>query len=243
VVGAEPVETALVAPRSTDAAGWGGRRSIPSEAALCALRESATELEQTAAVVAACGADPSATTVAEGDRLLLAVHRALADADLELPLRCPDCGEVSAVRLGPDTVPPAVPRSAVLGTGGGLRQPTYGDLAGLPDRAEPAAEALLARCVVGTPSRPPAEWDLEAIDDSLVGPMTFTCAGCGDEVDHPLDVQTTALRALVRLIDAYDFEVHLLASVYHWTLETIEGLPRQRRRRLTALIADGQRAG
>ncbi|MGY1617355.1 hypothetical protein ACI797_11515 [Geodermatophilus sp. SYSU D00691] len=179
------------------------------------------------------------TTVADGDRLLLEVYRAMTGADLELPLRCPACGEVSAVRLGADTVPAAVPRSAVLGPGGGLRQPTYGDLARLPDGTDGhATDALLARCVIGTPSRPPEEEDLDTIDDSLVGPMTFGCAGCGAEVAHPVDVQTTALRALLRLLDAYDLEVHLLASAYRWTLEAIEGLPRERRRRLAALIAD-----
>lgn len=209
----------------------------PDEATLSALRDGATELEQAACVLTACGVDPATTTLADGDRLLLAVCAALGGPDLELALQCPLCCDVSAVRLTPDTVPPALARSAVLGTGGGLRQPTYRDLMDLPPD-ETATVALLERCRVGDPARPATAEDLAAVDDSLAGPMVFACAGCGADVEHPVDVQTVALRELLRVLDRYDVDVHLLASAYHWSAADIDALPRERRRRLAALVAD-----
>ncbi|WP_090931164.1 hypothetical protein [Nonomuraea jiangxiensis] len=210
------------------------------EAALSGLREEAGELEQCMAVLAACGRDPASMDVAAGDRMLLRAHRALAGRDLELALRCHACAEVSAVRLAPDTVPPARPRTALLGRGGGLRQPTYGDLLGLPAGDEGPAE-LLRRCVVGSPSRAPTDADFELVDDSLAGPLLFACPECGAEVEQGIDVQTVVVRALMGLLEEFDMEVHLLASAYRWDLATIEALPRARRRRLAALAADDRR--
>ncbi|MEO3868227.1 hypothetical protein ABGB18_05285 [Nonomuraea sp. B12E4] len=210
------------------------------EAALSGLREEAGELEQCMAVLAACGLDPPSVDVADGDRVLLRAHQALTGQDLELALRCHACAEVSSVRLAPDTVPPIRPRTALLGQGGGLRQPTYGDLLGLPAGGEGPAE-LLRRCVVGSPSRAPTDADFELVDDSLTGPLLFGCPECGAEVEQGIDVQTVVLRALVRLLDEFDLEVHLLASAYRWDLATIEALPRARRRRLAALAADDRR--
>ncbi|MFI0445523.1 hypothetical protein [Actinomadura sp. 6N118] len=205
---------------------------------LAGMRAQATELGQVAVVLAAAGHDPASTRVADGDRLLLALHRELTGQDLELALACPACATVSAVRLGPDTVPAVRPRSAVLGVRGGLRQPTYADLAGLP--ADGTGDAvLLRRCVVGDPAREPSAADFVLIDDSLVGPLVFACAGCGADVEEPIDLQSLLLRALLRVLDGLDAEVHLLASAYGWDLATIEALPRERRRRFAALIADG----
>lgn len=211
---------------------------------LAVLREETTELGQVVAVLAAAGYDPALIPVGEGDRLLLRLHRELAGHDIELALACPDCTTVNAVRLGPDTVPPAWPRSAVSGRHGGLRQPTYADLtalARLGDDATAGAE-LLRRCAVGTPARPPTEADFELIDDTLAGPLAFACAGCGAEVEEPIDLQSLVLRALLRLLDELDTDVHLLASAYGWELPAIERLPRMRRRRLAELASGGAAA-
>lgn len=208
------------------------------EAALTALREQPTELAQVTVLLAAAGGDPAGTPVATGDRVLLRLHRELTGTDLELALACPACGTVSSVRLAPDSVPPVRPRSAMLGPGGGLRQPTYADLADLPADATAPAE-LLHRCTVGTPSRAPTPADFDSIDDSLAGPLVFACAGCGEDVEQPMDVQSLLLRALLRVLDDLDRDIHLLASAYSWDLPAIEALPRERRRRLADLITEG----
>ncbi|MFE0134581.1 hypothetical protein ACFWY6_23910 [Streptomyces sp. NPDC059037] len=204
---------------------------------LAGARERTTELGQVIALLTAAGHDPAELPVATGDRLLLALHRELTGRDIEPVLAC-GCGEFSTVRLGPDTVPPARPRTAVLGRAGGLRQPTYGDLLDLPPDAAGRAE-LLRRCTVGIPERAPAPHDFELIDDSLAGPLTFDCPACGREVEHPVDVQTLVLRGLLTLLDELDHDVHVLASAYGWDLATIEALPRSRRRRLAAIAVGG----
>ncbi len=210
----------------------------PERAVLAALRASGSELEQVSALLTAAGCPAETVTVAEGDRLLLGLHRRLTGRDLELVVSCPACGTASEIRLGPDAVPPVQPRSARCGSGGGLRQPGYADLRALPDDPAEAAAELVRRCTVGRPSVPPVPADLDRIDDSLCGAMVFGCAGCGQAVESTVDVQVLVLDALARLVHAYDAEVHLLARTYHWDLATIEGLPPERRRRLAALIAD-----
>ncbi|MEV0319761.1 hypothetical protein ACIBKX_16680 [Streptomyces sp. NPDC050658] len=221
-----------MAPIPADAAG------LAVLSALAGAGERATELGQAVAVLAAAGHDPAALPVATGDRLLLALHRELTGRDVEPVLTCV-CGEFSTVRLGPDSVPPPRPRTAVLGGAGGLRQPTYGDLLDLPGDASGDAE-LLRRCTVGTPERPPSAGDFDTIDDSLAGPLVFDCPACGAEVSYPLDVQTLVLRGLLTLLDELDHDVHVLASAYGWSLAAIESLPRDRRRRLVAHVVGGE---
>ncbi|MFG2502989.1 hypothetical protein ACGFSB_32880 [Streptomyces sp. NPDC048441] len=206
-------------------------------ATLAGARERTTELGQVIAVLSAAGHDPADLPVATGDRLLLALYRDLTGQDIEPVLTC-GCGEFSTVRLGADTVPPPRPRTAVLGRGGGLRQPAYGDLLGLPPGESGAAE-LLRRCTVGHPERPPEPGDFEAVDDSLAGPLVFDCPACGAEVSYPVDVQTLVLRGLLTLLDELDHDVHVLASAYGWDLAAIDALPRDRRRRLAAFAVGG----
>ena len=214
---------------------------MSGSAALAALEGPATELDQALALLRACGVErPEALPLGAGDRMLLELHRRLVGRDPELTAACPECGEVSAVWLSPDAVPPAAPRCALAGPGGGLREPTYADLAGLPADAAAAERELLARCTVGAPSRAPGRADLEAADDSLCGPLGLECVACGAAVEVHVDVQRIALGGLVRAAAARDVEVHLLGRGYGWPLETIEALPDARRRRLAGLVADGR---
>jgi hypothetical protein len=214
---------------------------VSGSAALAALEGPATELDQALALLRAAGIErPEALPLGSGDRLLLELHRRLAGGDPELTAACPECGEVSAVWLSPGAVPPAAPRCALAGAGGGVREPTYGDLAGLPADPRAAERELLARCEVGAPARPTGTADLEAADDSLCGPLGMECVGCGAAVEVQVDVQRIALAGLVRAAAARDVEVHLLARGYGWPLETIEALPDARRRRLAGLIAEGR---
>jgi hypothetical protein len=213
-------------------------RPVLDDRALAVLRQPDTELEQAVALLAALGRDPASMPVGAGDRLLLTMQHAATGRDLELAVACGGCGTTSEVTLGPDTMPGPHPRSAWWGPGGGLREPTYGDLYELPTEPDLAAAELLRRCTVGRPPRPAGPEELERVDDSLSGPLVFACSGCGEQVECAVDVQTVALRGLLAALDAFDAEVHLLAKTYQWDLASIETLPRQRRRRLAELIAD-----
>lgn len=208
-------------------------------ALLAALDEDGSEVGQAVALLAAAGVeDPESLSIGEGDRRLLALCRAVTRVDVEVVAVCPTCGELSEAVLSPDAVPPASPRMAPLGMGGGLREPTYKDLRELPADPDEAVHELLARCVVGSPSRAPWPADLELVDDSLAGPIVIACTACGEPVAVDLDVERAVLKRLARCAREMDYEVHLLASAYHWSLGEIESLGDERRRTLAWLVAE-----
>jgi hypothetical protein len=214
---------------------------VRGPAVLTSLEGRGSELDQAVAVLRASGVErPEALPLGEGDRLLLRLHRELAGRDPEVTATCPECGETSAATLSPETVPPAAPRCARAGVGGGVREPTYADLAGLPGDGAAAAAELVRRCTLGTPARAPDPADLEMADDSLCGPLLLQCAGCGAPIEVAVDVERLALRGLARRARERDVEVHLLASAYGWPLATIEALSDARRGRLARLIADAR---
>jgi hypothetical protein len=204
-----------------------------------ALDEGGDELGQVLAVLRAAGhPDPEALDLGSGDRLLLDVLGDVTGSDIELAARCPRCHELNSAVVGSRSVPPSRPRHALLGRGGGLRQPTYADLVDLPDDDGEAARELLRRCVVGTPAVGPSAEQLDLVDDALTGPVRLDCAGCGDPVEVDLDVQATVIERLVRHACTVDFEIHLLARAYHWTLAEIRALPDAQRAALARLVAE-----
>lgn len=208
---------------------------------LAALTEPESEVGQALAVLETAGLeDVAALPVSRGDRELVALARRLTGRDLELVADCPSCGLLNEVALAPDALPPAVPRAAALG-GGGVREPTYGDLLDLPEDMDEATAELLRRCTVGAPDLPPTPAALELVDDTLSGPIDFACAECGAPVSIDADVQQVALARLGELARDLEREVHLLAAAYGWSLAEIEGLPDSRRRRLATLVSEGRR--
>lgn len=214
--------------------------TVIDDRALGVLREHDSELGQTVALLAAAGYDPEGLALGAGDRVLLGLHRALTGRDIDVRLVCGSCGAASEVSLGPASVPAWEPKSAPLGLGGRLREPTYADLADLPQDPATATAELLRRCTVGSPDRAPAPADLGLVDTTLTGPLVTSCPECGATMESPLDVQRLVLESLMRVLDEVDVEVHLLATAYGWELATIESLPRERRRRLARLVAEGR---
>ncbi|MFN2627070.1 MAG: hypothetical protein ABR569_00350 [Gaiellaceae bacterium] len=208
-------------------------------ALLAALDEDASEVGQAIALLTAAGVeDPERLSVGEGDRRLLAFCRTVTRSELDVVAACAACGELSEAVLSPDAVPSTSPRSAPLGTGGGLREPTYGDLRALPADPDDGVRELLARCVVGVPTRAPQPSDLELVDDSLSGPIVISCTSCGEPIAVDVDVHLAALERLARHAQEIDQEVHLLARTYHWSLQEIESLGDERRRTLASLAAE-----
>jgi len=215
-----------------------GRPPALGPALVQALHGWADELSQVTAVLSVAGvAEPEQLTVADGDRRLLAFHHGLTGQDPELVLACP-AGCVFAIRLSPDTLPARRPRSVTCG-GGGLREPIYADLRGLPADRDTAGAELLRRCQVGTPDRELTSADLDAVDDTLDGPLVTTCAECGAQVSVQVDVQLLVLRRLAALAAAVDAEIHMIARAYGWDIAEIERLADDRRRGFVELIRAG----
>ena len=210
-----------------------------SSAVLAALDEDQSEVGQAIALLAAAGVeDPESLSIGEGDRRLLALCRAVTGFDVDVVAACPGCGELSMAVLARDAVPPVRPRMTPLGRGGGLREPTYGDLLCLSADPDEAMDELLARCVVGSPSRAPRPDDLDLVDDSLAGPVQIACSACGEPVAVDLDLEWAVLERLARRAGEIDHEVHLLASAYHWSLGEIDSLGEERRRALAWLVRE-----
>jgi hypothetical protein len=210
-------------------------------ATLAALGSAPDELGQVLALLRAAGVErPESLGLGVGDRRLLELHRALTGRDIEVAVGCAGCGTTSVAVLSRETVPPEAPRVAWLGPGGGLREPTYADLQGLPDDRGEAEAELLRRCTVGTPAREPGPAELELVDDSLVGPVVLACVECGAALEVAADVEQLALRGLQEHAADVELEIHLLARAYGWSLATIEALPDVRRSRLARFVADGR---
>jgi hypothetical protein len=215
--------------------------TLSGAAAVAALGSCDDELGQVLALHRAAGIEqPEQLTLAVGDRRLLELHRALTGRDLEVAATCAGCDAVSVAVLSPRTVPPQAARTAWVGPGGGLREPTYGDLLDLPADPQAAEAALLRRCTVGAPARAPGRRELERVDDSLAGPITFACVECGAAVEVAADVERLALEGLQRHAAEIELEVHLLARAYGWSLTAIEDLTDERRRGFARLVADGR---
>ena len=212
---------------------------MSATALLAALDGGRDELGQVLAVLRAAGhAEPETLDLGRGDRLLLEVLAAVTGSSIDVTARCGRCQELNSALADPESVPPIRPRHARLGTGGGLRPPTYADLADLPADDGDAARELLRRCVVGTPTLGPSAEHLELVDDALTGPVRLDCAACGEPVEVELDVQATVIERLARHARAVDLDVHLLAYAYHWSLAEITALPDGQRSALARLVAE-----
>jgi hypothetical protein len=206
---------------------------------LPSLDGSSSEVAQVIALLGAAGFDePQHLSVGDGDRHLLALYRSVTGEALEVMVSCPACGALCEAQLNPGQVPPSSPRLAVLGRGGGLREPTYADLLDLPEEPAHAVGELCRRCVVGSPARAPDASDLELVDDSLAGPILIACSGCGEPIAVDVDVEQMVVERLVRRAHEIDREIHALASAYHWSLGEIESLGEDRRHALADLIAE-----
>jgi hypothetical protein len=206
-----------------------------------AITDARNELEQAIALLSAAGVDdPRRLTIGEGDRMLLAVYRAVTGTDLALTSQCPECEVVNEIVFGADSVPALVPCSAWAEPGAGLRQPTYADLIDLPPDGAHAGEALVDRVAIGPGSgrRPPEL--LDVIDDSLSGTVDTRCVECATPLSLSIDIAQLVLQRTMQRVEEVDYQIHLLASTYRWELATIESLPSDRRTRLARFVTEGR---
>ncbi len=77
---------------------------------------------------------------------------------------------------------------------------------------------------------------LDAADPLIAFTVVTTCPACGHRTEHPLDLETFALRRLRERQGRLMAEIHELARAYGWTESEILAVPEARRARYRALI-------
>lgn len=214
--------------------------SAVTSAILDSLSGSPSEIDQVITVLEAAGHEAATMSVAVGDRLVVDLAEKLTGEAIELTARCPGCDEVNVFTVTSDALPRHWPRSRWLGPHRGVRAPTYQDLLRLPASEAPAMAELVRRCSLGPVEVDEALAALEDLDDSLAGPIESTCVECGADMVLDIDLQQLALRRLWLVAERAEWEIHVLASTYHWDPATIETLSEPRRRRLVQLIEAGR---
>ena len=212
---------------------------MEAAALLPSLDGSSSEVAQVIALLGAAGFDePEHLSVGDGDRHLLTLYQSVTGEVMEVLVACPACDELCGAKIDLEQLPPSRPRLAVLGRGGGLREPRYADLLDLPAEPAQAVGEICTRCVVGSPTRAPSASDLELVDDSLSGPILTACSSCGEPIAVDVDIEQMVVEGLARRAYEVDREIHALASAYHWSLGEIESLGEDRRHALAELIAE-----
>jgi hypothetical protein len=189
-------------------------------------------------------------TLADRERLVLAVWRLTFGPRVELVLACPhaDCGapmdidfEITRGRAAPDPRPP-VHRVRHDGAEAGFRLPCGEDLERLATLPDAGPDALLAQCLVDAPApltaplREAVEAEIARMSSEQGDEMEATCPQCERSFVAPFDPLAALLAQLARGRRDLDDDVHLLSLHYHWPLDAILALPRPRRRAYVALL-------
>jgi hypothetical protein len=127
-----------------------------------------------------------------------------------------------------------------------FRIPTVADLLAASTASRPT-QALSGRCIEGPEvSRALAhrlDHAFAALAPSLDDLLGGACPACGQAVTMRFDPLGYVLAELRNVFSGVYLEVHMLAAAYGWPEEAILALPRGRRRRYAAAIADGRWAG
>jgi hypothetical protein len=133
----------------------------------------------------------------------------------------------------------------LAGTTVRFRLPTAADL--LAVSSSKAAEELSSRCIDAPGlSRALArrlDRALSALAPNLDDLVGGSCPGCGRQVLMRFDPLAYTLAELRQAFSGIHQEAHALAAAYGWPEEAILALPRSRRQRYAAIIADERRAG
>lgn len=173
-----------------------------------------------------------------------------ANCDEEIELEI-ELAEISEIQREADAV--ITIRVEYEGSSFDLRKPLGADLeswGGIVATTESEAARLmigsLASDAALVDSIPPAA--IPGIEDALdeVDPLVnfhcrTECGECGGENDFDVDLVEAALAKLRSAQARLIFDVHRLASHYHWTEREIFAVPDRRRRRYLELIAASRR--
>jgi hypothetical protein len=205
--------------------------------------------------------DWASLPAADLDAAALMIRQSWVGDAIRTDTKCsePGCGERIDVNFGiGDYIAhhrPRRPRSVTEAPGGSwlaladtdvrFRIPAVADLLAAAPDARPA-DTLSGRCVEGRElSRALArrlDRALSALAPSLKDLVGGSCPGCGHEVAMRFDPLVYTLAELRNTFAGIHLETHALASAYGWPEQAILALPRGRRRRYAAIIADERAA-
>jgi hypothetical protein len=209
--------------------------------------------------------------VGDREALVLALRRLTFGERLQCVIDCSACGEamdvdltVGDLLLAPYGASAPTYEESIRGNDGDwrvrYRLPTGADQAAVAracaESADGGARELLARCVLDVTA--PAgvvrdaasvpDFVAEALGDRMAAldpqaeiALNFACPTCAAQSSTILDAADLFFRELATGGDALYLEVHRLALHYHWSERDILALPRGKRRRYLALLADSGR--
>jgi hypothetical protein len=195
--------------------------------------------------------EASRLSAPDRDRLLAALAARDLGRRVQSTMRCAACAQPFDLDFD---LPDLVERVFVAGArpdddgcvpvaGGRVRLPTGEDeLAAARAAAEgaDAEAALLARCIVeGAPALSDVAKALAEVAPILDLELDATCPECAHHQELHFDIQRWVLERLLAERRQRAVETHIIARAYGWPLETIEALPRWRRRMFVSLIGEG----
>jgi hypothetical protein len=228
----------------------------PDEMALCeALEAGETPAVAASRLLAACvllDGQPLGLSGAEalvlGDRevLLRALHAASFGARVELVQPCAaGCGETIEFAVDLDTLTQPVPepgpehRRDLGGVVVPLRLPSGRDLTRAVQTGD--AQVLVQAAAGDAPvARAALAAALAELDPNAECALSLTCPACGAGMTHYLDAMSLLARA-VRRGGGLFRQIDLLARTYGWSEDEILALPRARRLRYCAMVAEAGR--
>lgn len=203
-------------------------------------------------------------SLADQDRIMAEIYRAIYGAVVECHVPCPACGKrfemtfdlddwMATLTLDPGADVRAGPEGTFVLEGAGqgrpirFRLPREADLmvvTGLT--ADRAAEILRTRCVLeGDPNDARLEAVMARVGPLLDDQIETACAYCGHEQSVAFNLSDFLIASIARERPLINREIHQLARAYHWSRPDILAMPRSSRRQHVRLIleeSDGGRA-
>jgi hypothetical protein len=186
---------------------------------------------------------------ADRDRILAAIYQDLYGSKIESTVSCRHCREQFDVDFSLTTLltqlhpgKTELPKNGLYETANGVvyRLPTGADemKAILTEETDPA-QALLAQCLVDRADLAKADMVEEAM--ATLAPvmnleMQAICPECAREQNVRFDMQTFLLVRLKKERPRLLYEIHRIASSYHWSQQEILQLPRTLRKQYVELI-------
>jgi hypothetical protein len=136
-----------------------------------------------------------------------------------------------------------------LGSGLSFRMPTTRDQIAVRALANRAKTELLRRCTLSAGPLTASANTYEEVEQAIDGistqvnlELSSECTECSASQLMHFDLGKYWLRAIVAGRATLDRDVHLMAAHYGWSLESIMGLARDRRRHLVGMIEMDRRS-
>ncbi len=193
----------------------------------------------------------SQLSAADRDRMLAAIYRRMYGETVATTLTCRQCHQDFDLDFELDELettfsakppPPEIQKvgdTFQLSDGIRFRLPTGSDelaVSGLP--SDQARSELLRRCL---PNGDQGQTEkvlaaMQTVAPLLEGDLQAACPDCGFTQTLHFDLQRYLLITIQDANGQLVYQVHLLASAYGWSLDSILDLPRSRRLALVKLI-------